>query len=146
MHIGDIMIEHVVTVGMDDSVRDVRDLFERYGFHHLVVIDAGKVVGIISDRDLLRHLSPFVGKPTERSQDSASLARKAHQIMTRQVVSIGPDASVEEGALLLLNRKISCLPVLDPHGVCLGIVTGHDVMQWCLQHRCCPPHTDTRAA
>jgi acetoin utilization protein AcuB len=124
------MTRHVVRVSMDDSLRQVRDLFDRHKFHHVLVTEHGRVVGIISDRDLLANISPFVDTPTERRTDAASLNRKAHQIMTRRLVAGTPRMQIGVGAALLLKHNISCLPVLDAHGECVGIVTWKDLLRW----------------
>jgi acetoin utilization protein AcuB len=65
--------------------------------------------------------------------DTASLHRKAHQIMTRALISAAPDTPIGDAALLLLNNKISCLPVLDSNGACVGIVTMRDLLRWSLK-------------
>jgi acetoin utilization protein AcuB len=65
--------------------------------------------------------------------DVASLHRRAHQIMTRGLISGSPETPVGDAALLLLNNRISCLPVLDAHGACVGIVTMRDLLRWSLK-------------
>jgi acetoin utilization protein AcuB len=134
MTLDTIMTRHVVTVGMDDELRKIRDLFDRYRFHHVVVVDKCRMVGVISDRDLLKNISPFIGKASERTMDLASLQRKAHQIMTRSLVSAQPDMLIGDAALMMLNNKISCLPVLDANGACVGIITLRDLLRWSLRH------------
>ncbi len=133
MTIDTIMTRHVVTVRMDDELRVIRELFDRYRFHHVVVVDHCLVVGVISDRDLLRNVSPFIGKASERTMDVASLHRKAHQIMTRGLVSVAPETPIGDAAILMMNNKISCLPVLDANGACVGIVTMRDLLRWSLR-------------
>lgn len=130
--VGTIMTRHVVTVSMDDTVKHVREVFESVRFHHLVVLEGGRVVGVVSDRDLLRHLSPFVGKINERVQDSNTLERKVHQIMSRRLVSCGEGTTLAEAGRLMLDHRVSCLPVLTVSGACAGIVTMCDVMEWSL--------------
>jgi acetoin utilization protein AcuB len=127
-----IMTRHVITVSMDDTLRHVRDLFRSVKFHHLVVMENGSVAGVLSDRDLLKNVSPFVGKVTERTQDSFTLAKKVHQIMSRRLVSCGPDMTLAEAGRLMLDRQVSCLPVLDRAGQCVGIVTMRDILSWSL--------------
>jgi acetoin utilization protein AcuB len=127
-----IMTRRVVRVKMDDSLRDVRDIFERSGFHHLVVVDGRRVVGLVSDRDLLKNISPFVGKMSEREQDAFTLLRRVHQIMTRKLVSCAPSATLAEAGRLMLDLKVSCLPVLDARGACVGILTMRDLLAWSL--------------
>jgi acetoin utilization protein AcuB len=134
MTLDTIMTRNVVTVGMDDSLERVRNLFGRLRIHHLMVLEKCKVVGIISDRDVLTHLSPFAGKSLERSLDAACLKKRAHQIMTRRVISASPRTPIHEAAIVMLNRGISCLPVMDDRDKCLGIVTWRDVLHWTLNH------------
>ncbi len=133
MTLDTIMTRHVVTVKMDDELGKIRELFDKYRFHHVLVVDQCRVVGVISDRDLLHNVSPFIGKASERTLDVASLHRKAHQIMTRTLISAAPDTPIGDVVLLLLNNKISCLPVLDSNGACVGIVTMRDLLRWSLK-------------
>ena len=125
-----IMASHVVTVAMDDGLRVLRQLFEEHRFHHLLVVDGRKLVGVISDRDLLRHVSPFLGHDlTERTQDAATLNKRAHQIMTRKPIVATPDTTIEQAAALILEHRISCLPVVDEQSHPVGIVTWRDILK-----------------
>jgi acetoin utilization protein AcuB len=125
-----IMSPQVVTVSMDDSLRVVRQLFEQHRFHHLLVVDGRRLVGVISDRDLLRHVSPFVGHDlAERTQDLATLNKRAHQIMTRTPIAAHPDATLQEAIAMILEHRISCLPVVDEQSHPLGIVTWRDLLK-----------------
>lgn len=128
-----IMTRHVVTVGMDSTLKTIRDIFDRKGFHHLIVVAHGRAVGVISDRDLLRHLSPFIGKMAERQQDVASLNRKAHQIMIRKLVSVSPETDVLDAVRTLVDANVTCLPVLDETQRCIGIVTWRDLLPWAIE-------------
>ena len=129
-HLRQIMSPHVVTVAMDDTLRVVRQLFEQHRFHHLLVVDGRRLVGVISDRDLLRHVSPFVGREfAERAQDAATLNKRAHQIMTRAPIFARPDATISEGIGLILEHRISCLPVVDEQSHPIGIVTWRDLLK-----------------
>ncbi len=129
MIIADIMSREPVTVGMDEDLRRVRELFELYRFHHLLVLLNGEVVGVISDRDLLRATSPFVGRASERPQDLATLNRRVHQIMTRKPVVVAPESPLPEAAQLMLTQRVSCLPVVPDTGGLAGIVTWRDVVR-----------------
>jgi len=128
MNINQIMTRQTITIGMDDDVRRVRDLFEKYGFHHLLVVEKGRLVGVISDRDLLRSVSPFIGKLSEQSQDMATLNRRVHQIMTRKPVTISCEMKVEDAAEVMLGHRVSCLPVVTEDGHAVGIVTWRDLL------------------
>jgi acetoin utilization protein AcuB len=131
MEVRSLMTRRVVTVGMDDRLGRVRELFAEHGFHHLLVVERQKVVGVLSDRDLFKNLSPFIGKPlAERSQDQATLKRRVHQIMTRKLIAVPADASAEQAAVLMLEHNVSCLPVISPEQRPLGIVTARDLLRW----------------
>jgi acetoin utilization protein AcuB len=129
MQLESIMTRDVATVSMDATLREIRHLFHTRGFHHVVVIDHDRVVGIISDRDLLRNISPFVDTPSERTVDAASLNRHAHQIMTRKLIAGTPGMPTATAAAVMLKHGISCLPVLDARGRCVGIITLHDMLR-----------------
>ncbi|MDH5254416.1 MAG: CBS domain-containing protein [Gammaproteobacteria bacterium] len=135
MKVGEIMSTDPVTVGMDDDLHRVKDLFDLYRFHHLLVLLGERLAGVISDRDLLRATSPFIGRASERPQDVATLNRRVHQIMTRKLVVVDPEAPVEEAARLMLDRRVSCLPVVNDEGRLLGIVTWRDQLRSLLPPR-----------
>jgi len=129
--ISDIMTSPAETITMDHSVEAIRDLFEANKYHHLIVIgDDGECAGVISDRDLLKSISPFIGKKMERSADLACLKRRAHQIMTRQLVAVRHNTSLRAATRVMLDHRISCLPVVDAHKKCIGIVTIRDIVRW----------------
>ena len=144
--VSEIMTRRVVTVSMDDDMRRVRDIFEREKFHHVIVVESGCAVGVISDRDLLKHVSPFLGRVTERVQDADTLHRRAHQVMTRPLISCSPQMPIAHAARLMLERRVSCMPVVDTDRRCAGIVTIRDVLAWALVRgdpaadRCDLPH------
>lgn len=125
------MTQPVETIDMDDSVEYIRDLFESNIYHHLIVKgDANECVGVISDRDLLKNISPFLGKPGERAADASCLKRRAHQIMTRQLVAVRKNTSLRAATRVMLDHRISCLPVVNSHKHCIGIITLRDIVRW----------------
>ncbi|HVT90997.1 MAG TPA: CBS domain-containing protein [Tepidisphaeraceae bacterium] len=125
-----IMTRHIVTVSPDDSLHAIRDLFESHHFHHVLVVENGKLVGVISDRDVLRNLSPFVGNSfSERRQDVATLNRRAHQIMSRHLITASDETLLNDAVQMILDKDISCLPVVTENMHPLGIVTWHDFLR-----------------
>lgn len=130
MAITSIMSTRVVSVHMDDSLQSLRELFSATGFHHLVVVHDNKLQGIISDRDLLKASSPFIDTISERARDRALLERKAHQIMTRDVITLSPTDTIYRAIELFNDNKISCLPVVDVNQHPVGMVSWRDVMAY----------------
>ena len=130
--VGDIMTRKVVTVKLDDTLLRIREIFDEGFFHHLVVVKGRQVVGVISDRDLLKNLSPFVDNQwMERRQDVNTLKRKAHQIMRRSPIVTGENVSVAQATAYLLAQKVTCLPVVDGDDNLRGIVTWRDLLPHC---------------
>lgn len=127
--VADIMTRKLVIVTPDDTVRRVLELFTKHGFHHLPVVEHEWLLGVISDRDVLKHISPFVGMINERYQDAATLDRRAHQVMSRKLVTVREQTPVAEAAQLMLDRRVSCLPVVRSESVLVGIVTSRDVLR-----------------
>lgn len=128
MLVGDIMSRGVFTVGLDETLQKVRDLFNSHTFHHVLVVEKGRLVGIISDRDLLKNISPFIDKLSEREQDVATLERRAHQIMSRRPITVTEDTTLREAARLMLDRGVSSLPVVADRNRPVGIVTWRDLL------------------
>lgn len=130
MTVETIMTEFVVRVNMDDPVRVIQFKLEQGHFHHLLVVDGDRLVGVISDRDLLRALSPFVGTYSERPLDLNTLKRRAHQIMSRNPVTVQRHTNIADAARILLDRNVSCLPVLEANGDIAGILTWRDLLRY----------------
>jgi acetoin utilization protein AcuB len=134
MVVADIMSHRIVTVASDDRLSLLQSRFNEYGFRHLLVMEGTRLAGIVSDRDLLRAVSPFAGDALlSRSQDEATLDRRAHQIMTRRVVTASPETSIPDVTRLMLEHRVSCVPVLSSENRLVGLVTTTDVIRALLE-------------
>ncbi|MFT2097557.1 CBS domain-containing protein [Marinomonas sp. 2405UD66-6] len=125
----DIMTHNVISVDMDDRLPDIKKIMETHEFHHLPVTDNGKLVGIISDRDLLRLISPFINKVSEQPRDTDTLNRAAHQVMTRQPIAVKAETSIEEILTWFKQLDISCLPVIDEDEQVIGMISWRDLIK-----------------
>lgn len=124
------MTTRVVTVEMDDRLDVVKKIFDNLKFHHLLVVgDGGKLKGVVSDRDLLKALSPYVGSATENARDLATLEKRVHQIMSRNLLTLHPHAPVGEAVKLFLEQRISCIPIIDAAVKPVGILSWRDVLR-----------------
>lgn len=129
MKVGDIMSRHLVTVGMDDTLRTIRHLFQTRRFHHLMVVEDGQLQGVISDRDYLKLVTPTIEQDLGSAAEMAVLKRRAHQIMSRKPVTIEPGASLEAAIARFLDDEVSCLPVVDAVGKLQGVLSWKDVLR-----------------
>ena len=122
------MSRDVVTVTPNTVLMEIRKMLHEQGFHHLLVVDGKRLVGIISDRDVLRELSPFIDTPSESARDVRSLGRPAQEIMHDDPITATPDMSAQDAASHLLSHDVSALPVVDGETL-VGIVTTKDLLQ-----------------
>lgn len=124
-----LMSPSPVTVEPDDSLATVREIFEQLKFHHLPVVEDNQLVGLVSDRDLLKALSPHLGSVAETSRDLATLNKRVHQVMRRQLVTLPADAQLMDAVRLFNRTGVSCIPIVDEQRRPLGILTWRDVMR-----------------
>jgi CBS domain-containing protein len=136
MRVRDVMTQDVATVAPDTNLRDVAALLVQKRISGVPVVDRGRVLGVVSERDILFKERPSDG--LSRSvlswlMDEGDLmlkidARTARAAMTSPAVVIAPARSVADAAALMLDEGISRLPVVDK-GVLVGIVTRHDLVR-----------------
>lgn len=129
MSLEKVMTKRVVTIGADASLAEVQRIFAAKLFHHLLVVENDQLVGMVSDRDLLKALSPNLGTASETRRDTATLNKKVHQIMTRQLWVLTQDDDIFDAISLMNQQKISCLPVIDQHRKPIGILSWRDILR-----------------
>jgi acetoin utilization protein AcuB len=130
MSLRSIMTSRVVTVEMDDRLAVVKEIFDSSKFHHVLVVNGdGELAGVLSDRDLLKALSPYVGSPSENLRDAATLNKRVHQIMSRKPITLPPEATIADAVKLLLAHRISCIPIVNAEFKPIGIVSWRDLLR-----------------
>lgn len=142
MNAEDIMTSPAVTVGPETSVREIAALLLERRISAVPVVEKGRLVGLVSEADLLHRHEIGTGCvardgswwlrlfSADRSLEDyvKSHARKARDVMTREVVSVAPDTSVADIASLLESRGIKRVPVLRGKRL-IGIVSRANLMQ-----------------
>lgn len=128
--VSEIMRREVVTLAAKETLDLSQDLMSLGRVRHLPVLDdAGRLVGIVSSRDLFESsLSKALDiEPVDRRSFLRSV--EVARVMSRDVRTLRPDATLGEAARLLVQHKIGCLPVVGPDGVLLGLVTETDLLE-----------------
>lgn len=122
------MVRNPVFVDENDSMRRAMDLLKEREIRHLCVLkDGEKLVGVISERDI-KQASPSPATSLEIREIYYLLDRiKVRQIMTRRPYTISPSAPIEEAALIMREKRIGCLPVVQD-GKLVGILTETDIL------------------
>jgi acetoin utilization protein AcuB len=125
MKVSDVMTTRVVSVDMDDRLLIVKEILDQAPFRHVLVVEDEQLQGIISDRDLLRCLSPFIGTEAESVRDKKTIEQRAHQAMTRSPITIQGEMNIHDALTLMLEHHIGCLPIIENEKI-IGIFTLHD--------------------
>ena len=130
--VADIMTPNPVTVTPRNAIRTAVNLMREVGCRRLPVVDRGRLVGIITDRDLRRAAnSPFVVR--EQWYDNFILDHiEVGSCMTPNPLTIHPGASICEAARLMRDHKVGGLPVVTD-GQLVGIITETDLLNFLIE-------------
>ena len=109
----DVMSKHAVSIAPETTIRSARETLRRDGIEHLIIAEKKRVVGVVARQDLAR----------ANDEDGPITS-----VMTRNVVTIEPGATLRRAAGVMRGRAIGCLPVVD-HGELVGIVTTSDLLE-----------------
>ncbi len=133
--VGEVMSHEVVTLNEEDNLEMVAAGLERFRFHHLPVVDGRKLVGMVSQRDMLR--------ATVAGMDTSAVARNREKrflestfvrdVMKTKLVTAHPDEPVTLAARRMLETRYGAMPVIDREGNLLGIITENDVVRLATQ-------------
>jgi acetoin utilization protein AcuB len=127
-----ILINEVMIPTPDQTIGRAIELMARYDIRRLPVVKEGKLVGIITDRDI-RQLG---GRPSlklpKTAQDDAYLNLPVEEAMTLNVITIRVNQPVQDAIQIMLKHKISGLPTIDPQGRLAGMLSTQDVLKYCL--------------
>lgn len=118
MKVNQYMSKTVLTVTPETEFHRALDLMRSRRVHHLPVVDGGRVVGMVAERDLLLAAANF-----------GSSEVPVGEIMSRPAVCVAETAPLKEAARVLVEKHIGSLPVLDSKGGLVGIITETDIFK-----------------
>jgi CBS domain-containing protein len=124
----DIMAKEVSTVGRNDALDLADDVMTLERIRHLPVLDEGRVVGVVSQRDLFRSALAAALGYGEKGQKMLLKTLRVKEVMSEPAITVSPEATVKEACHLMIENKIGCLPVVEGHTL-VGIVTETDVLR-----------------
>lgn len=129
MFVANRMTKNPVTIAPDASLDDAFMAMKKGHFRRLPVVEDGKLVGFFSDKDLMR-VAPSPATTLSRYEEKALLDKlKVAEIMNKDVISVGEDATIEEAALIMYDKKIGGLPVISAVGAVVGVITETDIFK-----------------
>ncbi len=130
--VSELMTPNPITIAHHQTVGKAMELMARHDIRRLPVTKDGKLVGIISDRDLRQ----MGGRPSlklpKSDQDDAYLQLPVEEAMTLNVITIREHQTVQDAITSMVKHKISGLPVVDREGALVGILSEQDVLKYCL--------------
>ena len=125
----DFMTTEVSILGRNDTL-DLADNVMALGrIRHLPVLEEGRVVGVVSQRDLFRSALAVALGYGERAQKTLLKTLRVKEVMSEPAITISAEATIREAARLMVEHKIGCLPVVEGSTL-VGIVTETDILRY----------------
>ncbi|KAF0120238.1 MAG: hypothetical protein FD151_1731 [bacterium] len=130
MKVKDVMAKDVVTLDVDEELSLADDIMHLGRIRHLPVVEKGKLVGIISQRDLFKgSLASLMGFGEKAKRDFLKTVT-VKEIMVKKVITVSPDADIKDAGRIMLEKKIGCLPVVGYDDlVVVGLITETDILK-----------------
>jgi CBS domain-containing membrane protein len=127
--VSDLMTTPVHTITGDRSLSDLANLFDRYDVRHVPVIDdEGDVIGLVSDRDLLRNVLTDQADVPLSVRAAAMQGTLVESVMTEEVVTLEPNDTARTAARTMLENKFGCIPITEGARL-VGILTQSDFLR-----------------
>lgn len=129
MKVGELMTSvGLITAPPETAVLDARRLMLDKRIRHLLVTEHGRLVGIVTDRDIRLNLPSQATSLSVWEINHLLTKLTVGEVMTRTVITIGPDREARDAAQLMLDHSIGALPVTEG-GALVGIITETDIMR-----------------
>ncbi|WP_294160659.1 CBS and ACT domain-containing protein [uncultured Selenomonas sp.] len=129
MFVANRMTKNPTVVTPDTGIDTAARLMKKGRFRRLPVVEDGKLVGFLNDKDIMR-VSPSPATTLSRYEVTTLLSKlKVADIMQKNVISVSEDATIEEAALLMYKEKIGGLPVVSSVGSVVGVITETDIFK-----------------
>ena len=129
MNITEIMSSPIKSVTLDDFLKDVKDIFDSNDIRHVIVVEEGELIGIVSERDLLKNISPYLNTNVYTTRDLATLNQRVIHIVTRKPKFWTLKHEVQDAVDLFNTVRIGCIPIVDENNAPVGIVTRGDIIR-----------------
>lgn len=127
--VSEVMQREVVTLRAEDHLDLADDIMRLGRVRHMPVLEGERLVGVVSNRDLLAASLTKVLSFEPAHRRAFMRAVEVREVMSKEVVSVGPDMPLAEAARIMIQRQIGCLPVVKGEGRLLGLLTETDLLR-----------------
>lgn len=129
MLVKDVMKTQLVTLNADSKLGFAEDIMYLGRIRHLPVVRGDCLVGILTQRDLYKaSLTSMLTNWKENKEFLDSI--QVSEVMTKNVTTVSPDATVNDAAQIMIDKKVGCLPVVKEKNKLVGLITETDVLQY----------------
>ena len=125
----EIMMGSPVTLGPEDTLDLANDVISLGRIRHIPVVDAGRLVGLLSERDLMGAAASHVFGLKQKSKSALLKSVLIRDVMKKRVVTVAPETLIKNAAHLMADKKIGCVPVVSD-GAIVGLVTTTDILRY----------------
>lgn len=125
----DWMTKKPLKADIHEDARAVGKLMHQEGVGHYLVFDEGRLVGVISEKDL-KLINTLINKISSKNKEESTIT--VGDIMSRTVTTVSSDAKMSEAMKIMKERHIHCLPVMDSNHKVSGILTWSDILMYAL--------------
>ena len=125
----DIMETKLVTISANDRLSTVDDIMTLGRVRHIPVVLSGRLVGVVSERDLLRASLSAFSEHRDAERRAFLSVVEIGRVMSTPPIVVLPDARIEDAASIMADKRIGCLPVLENDEL-VGMLTETDILRW----------------
>ena len=125
----EIMMGSPVTLKPEDSLDLANDVISLGRIRHIPVVDDGKLVGMITERDLIGAAANKIFGLKQASKSALLKTVMIKDVMKKRVITVAPDTPIKDAVHLMADKKIGCVPVVSD-GALVGLVTTTDILRY----------------
>lgn len=131
MFVSKSMTRKVITIDENAEILEAQKTMADYSIRHLPVVGGdNRLLGIVTDRDIRSALpSSILGRPADHSAAARLPKIKVSEIMSRNPVTLSPQDTLQDALLLIQEKKVGALPVVDEEGLLRGILSTRDLLR-----------------
>lgn len=125
----EIMMGSPLTLTPEDTLDLANDVISLGRIRHIPVVDEGRLVGLLSERDLMGAATTHIFGLKQKSRSALLKSTLIKDVMKKKVITVKPDTKIADAAHLMAEKKIGCVPVVSD-GALIGLVTTTDILRY----------------